>query len=96
MWSALVFLAGVIFLMKASIDMRRDEQARRRQQMMAARRNAANRRRPAASKPQNRRSGNVRRQSVVGYDYGMAGRQICRAPQNRTPIRRAPRTVLTA
>ena len=45
MWSVLVFLAGVIFLMKGSRDMTKEAQARKRQLRREARRNAELRRR---------------------------------------------------
>ncbi|MBP5187418.1 MAG: hypothetical protein J6040_10245 [Clostridiales bacterium] len=45
MWSVLVFLAGVIFLMKGSADITKEAQARKRQMRREARRNAELRRR---------------------------------------------------
>ena len=45
MWSVLVFLAGVIFLMKGSADITKESQARKRQLRREARRNAEHRRR---------------------------------------------------
>lgn len=45
MWSVLVFLAGVIFLMKGSADITKEAQARKRQLRREARRNAELRRR---------------------------------------------------
>ena len=45
MWSVLVFLAGVIFLMKGSRDMAKEAKERERQMRSAARRNAELRRR---------------------------------------------------
>lgn len=45
MWSVLVFLAGVIFLMKGSADITKEAQTRKRQLRREARRNAELRRR---------------------------------------------------
>lgn len=45
MWSVLVFLVGVIFLMKGSADITKEAQARKRQLRREARRNAELRRR---------------------------------------------------
>ncbi|MBR5426376.1 MAG: hypothetical protein K6E26_07015 [Clostridiales bacterium] len=92
MWSAFVFLAGVIFLWKASIDMKREAQARRRQQMRAARRNSANYRR--SPDPRRRSAGDTRRQCVRGYGYGTNRCPVSAQPHRRSPVHRVTQPVI--
>lgn len=97
MWSVLVFLAGVIFLMKASRDMTKEAQARKRQMKRAARRNAELRKREQMQ-AQYRRASNMRPTNNLGYGYdspygvrkgyGSASVMGYGYSPNRKPIRR--------
>ena len=76
MWSVLVFLAGVIFLMKGSRDMTKEAQARKRQMRSAARRNAELRKREQmqamrrnAAFMERERQARYSRQNNMGYGY---------------------------
>lgn len=97
MWSVLIFLAGMIFLMKASRDMTKEAQARKRQMKRAARRNSELRRREQMQ-AQYRRANNMRPTNNMGYGYdspygvrkgyGSASVMGYGYSPNRKPIRR--------
>ncbi len=86
MWSVLVFLAGVVFLMKGSADITKEAQARKRQLRREARRNAELRRREqmqaqyraqmdaarrSSASSERERQARSGRQNNVGYGYDL-------------------------
>lgn len=86
MWSVLVFLVGVIFLMKGSADITKEAQARKRQLRREARRNAELRRREqmqaqyraqmdaarrSSASSERERQARCGRQNNVGYGYDL-------------------------
>ena len=92
MWSALVFLAGMIFLRMASKDMKKSSKERSRQNRNRVARNIATG--TGRNIPSHQRTRCTQRPNSVRYTQ--LRRPVRRDPGNRNSIHRPVRTVLSA
>lgn len=91
MWSALVFLAGMIFLRMASKDMNKKEVVKCRQKKNCARCDVAHRGR--RNNLPNHKPGRVCHPS--GMDYRTNRKPVCRNSNRRTAVHHPVRSVLS-